>query len=35
MIKNKKRAITYFFIALFLAGGICRICGKYIQMGDV
>ena len=30
MIKNKKRAIPNFFIALVLAGGISWICGKFI-----
>ena len=28
MIKNKKRAIPNFFIALVLAGGISWICGS-------
>ena len=35
MIKNKKRAIPNFFIALVLAGGISWICGKFIHLGDV
>ena len=34
-IKNKKRAIPNFFIALVLAGGISWICGKFIHLGDV
>ena len=28
MIKNKKRAIPNFFIALILVGGISWVCGK-------
>lgn len=35
MIKNKKRAIPNFFIALVLVGGISWICGKFIHLGNV
>lgn len=35
MIKNKRRAIPNFFIALVLAGGISWVCGKFIHLGDV
>lgn len=35
MIKNKKRAIPNFFIALVLAGGISWVGGKFIHLGDV
>ena len=35
MIKNKKRAIPNFFIALILVGGISWVCGKFIHLGNV
>lgn len=35
MIKNKKRAIPNFFIALVLVGGISWVCGKFIHLGNV
>ena len=35
MIKNKKRAISNFFIALVLVGGISWVCGKFIHLGNV
>ena len=35
MIKNKKRAILNFFIALILVGGISWVCGKFIHLGNV
>ena len=35
MIKNKKRAIPNFFIALVLVGGISWVCGKFIHLENV
>ncbi len=35
MIKNKKRAIPNFFIALVLVGDISWVCGKFIHLGNV
>lgn len=35
MIKNKKRAIPNFFIALVLVGGISWVCGKFIHLGNI
>lgn len=35
MIKNRKRAIPNFFIALVLVGGISWVCGKFIHLGNV
>lgn len=35
MIKNKKRAIPNFSIALVLVGGISWVCGKFIHLGNV
>ena len=35
MIRNKKRAISNFFILLVLAAGISWVCGKFIHLGNV
>lgn len=35
MIRNKKRAISNFFILLVLAVGISWVCGKFIHLGNV
>lgn len=35
MIKNKKRAIPNFFIALVLVAGISWICGRFVHLSDV
>ena len=35
MIKNKKRAIPNFFIALVLVAGISWVCGRFVHLSDV
>ena len=35
MMRNKKRAISNFFILLVLVAGISWVCGKFIHLGNV
>ena len=35
MIKNKRRAIPNFFIALVLVAGISWVCGRFVYLNDV
>lgn len=35
MMRNKKRAISNFFILLVLVAGISWVCGKFIHLGSV
>ena len=35
MIKNKRRAIPNFFIALVLVAGINWVCGRFVYMNDL
>ena len=34
-MRNKKRAISNFFILLVLVAGISWVCGKFIHLGSV
>ena len=35
MIKNKRKAIPNFFIALVLVAGISWVCGRFVYLNDV